>query len=65
MQKWEYKSVVVAFDENWLGVKDFKPELLDEPLSLLGAEGWELVSTNIPTKNGYSTQLIAVLKRPR
>lgn len=56
MQRWEYRTVIFS---NFLKRKYSENQFIEE-LNELGAEGWELASSTIPTN---SNALIAIFKR--
>ena len=52
--RWHYK--VVEVKATWMMVK---PKQIEEALAMLGAQGWELVSTS-----PYPTSVMLYLKKP-
>ncbi|MBN8261641.1 MAG: DUF4177 domain-containing protein [Xanthomonadales bacterium] len=52
--RWHYK--VVEVKATWMTVK---PKQIEEALAMLGAQGWELVSTS-----PYPTSVMLYLKKP-
>jgi hypothetical protein len=55
--KWEYKTV-----QMWYGAK---PEDMDKKFNELGAEGWELATSNFETPPNGVGQTYHVFKRPK
>ena len=69
MQKWEYKTLVVALKQSW-GFKGLssqaEPNEITTALNELGEVGWELVSIeDISESAGVSKQVVLILKRPK
>lgn len=61
MEIWEYKTIkeeIHGFMDRSINEADFSNKLND-----LGAQGWELVSCITIDQNGYSKEVVAVLKR--
>lgn len=55
-KRWTYK--VVKMEPSWLG--DVREERVQEELNRLGAEGWELVNTDLGSMNSL---LLLVFKK--
>ena len=63
MKKWEY-LIVTAKTSSVFTVKiDF--ESLQQEISQLGEEGWELVSTSDRNQNGNTKDIALYFKRPQ
>lgn len=66
MQKWEYQTLSFSINSGIFGNKDYDPQTQDSHLNQLGEQGWELVSVvSLAAANGWSSQILATLKRPR
>ena len=63
MTKWEYNVFSVPAD-NGKFFAEFQPEQMGKALDRLGADGWELVSVVVLTRDGHAKEIVATLKRP-
>jgi hypothetical protein len=67
MQKWEYMTLVLAFDEQnkyiWMDAKDDERGATAR-LTELGEQGWELLSVDSQQSLGNTIRTVFYLKRP-
>ena len=62
MDKFEYR--MYEFKRGGLGLLAISLNSINEDLNRLGADGWEVITTNsIATANGEITKIIIILKR--
>ena len=65
MKKFEYKSLAIEIttEGNWVKKKSIEASKMISQLNELGQEGWELVNSIDHAIDGYTLEVVLLLKR--